>query len=332
MHAQYAPLRGKNIYTSVTSPDHGHQPKQRRLGTVEACRMNLLGRLGALLLFCMPFAVAAIPASPELGNARDARLQAALDSAITRLGLKEAVAQKRLSVALVDLADPAAPRMAGVNDGNMVYSASLPKIAILFGAFARIEEGTLTLDAALRQDLEDMIRRSSNAAATRVLERVGPEYLADLLGSERYALYDRNGGGGLWVGKPYGPGAAYRRDPLFNLSHGASAYQVARFYYLMETGRLVSPAASRAMKEIMGKSAIPHKFVKAIKTSYPQATLYRKSGTWRDYHCDSAIVEHDGKRYIIVALSHAERGGEWLERIALASDTLVTPAAALPAQ
>ena len=43
------------------------------------------------------------------------------------------------------------------------------KIAILLGAFARIEEGTLALTDSLRRDLEDMIRRSSNTAATVVM-------------------------------------------------------------------------------------------------------------------------------------------------------------------
>ncbi|MFA5940752.1 MAG: serine hydrolase [Sinimarinibacterium sp.] len=294
--------------------------------------MSLLGRLSAALFVCLPLAAGAMVERSDLEGARDVRLQAALTSAVNRLGLSHAVARGQLSVALVDLADPAAPRFAGLNDGDMVYGASLPKIAILFGAFARIEDGTLELTPELRRDLEDMIRRSSNVAASRVLAQVGPEYLANLLSSERYALYDRAHGGGLWVGKPYGPGEAYRRDPLFNLSHGASAYQVSRFYYLLETGRLVSPAASRAMKEIMGKPAIAHKFVKAIKASYPQAALYRKSGTWRDYHCDSALVEHDGKRYIIVGLSHAEQGGHWLEQLALAADALIAPDSALPVQ
>ena len=160
--------------------------------------MSLLGRLSAALFVCLPLVAGAMPERSDLESARDARLQAALTSAVHRLGLGHAVARKQLSVALVDLADPAAPRFAGLNDGDMVYGASLPKIAILFGAFARIEDGTLELTPELRRDLEDMIRRSSNVAASRVLEQVGPEYLANLLSSERYALYDRSHGGGLW--------------------------------------------------------------------------------------------------------------------------------------
>lgn len=292
--------------------------------------MALLRRLFAAVALCAPLAALAAPSS-GLEHARDPQLQRALEAAVTRAGLSVPIARKKLTVALVDLADPAQPRLAGLNDGAMVYSASLPKIAILFGAFARIEDGTLELTPELRGDLEDMIRKSSNTAATKVLNLVGGRYLTDLLASPRYALYDRARGGGLWVGKPYGPGPAFRRDPLFNLSHGATAYQVARFYYLIQTGQLISAEASRQMKEILGKPAIKHKFVKAIRAAYPGAELYRKSGTWRDYHADSAIVEHDGKRYILVALAHDPEGGAWLERFALAADALVAVASHLRA-
>ena len=46
----------------------------------------------------------------------------------------------------------------------------------------------------------------------------------------------RRGAEGLWVGKPYGKAAAYRRDPVAHLSHGATAFQVARFYFMLDRG------------------------------------------------------------------------------------------------
>ena len=70
--------------------------------------------------------------------------------------------------------------------------------------------------------------------------------------------------GGLWVGKEYGKSPAYQRDPLHNISHGATALQTARFYYLLETGRLVGPKLSREMKRMLGKPGIEHKFVKGL--------------------------------------------------------------------
>ncbi len=163
-----------------------------------------------------------------------------------------------------------------------------------------------------------------------MLNRVGKDYLARLLQSARYRLYDPEQNGGLWVGKEYGKAPAWKRDPLSNLSHGATAVQVARFYYLLETGRLVSPEMSREMKEILGEPAIHHKFVKGLEQARPGARIYRKSGTWRTYHADSAIVEHNGRKYIAVALADDPAGGKWLSDLIVALDDLIcqTPQAA----
>src|SRR5207249_11825119 len=62
--------------------------------------------------------------------------------------------------------------------------------------------------------------------------------------------------GGLWLGKAYGgPGDYWKRDPLHHLSHGATSLQVARFFLLLEQGRLVNPQYSAEIKEILSKPA-----------------------------------------------------------------------------
>ncbi len=124
------------------------------------------------------------------------------------------------------------PSLAQVNGDAMMYAASLPKIAILLAAFERIHEGKLAFNDENRQLMTRMIRRSSNTAATELIRRVGRDYINTLLTSPKYRLYDERYNGGLWVGKEYAKGVAYQRDPLHNLSHGATTFQVARFYYL----------------------------------------------------------------------------------------------------
>jgi beta-lactamase class A len=223
----------------------------------------------------------------------------------------------------VDITDPTVPRMAYVNPNEMMYAASLPKIAILLGAFERIANGEMTLDFQTRKKMSQMIRNSSNRAATEILNKVGKAYLAKLLQSSRYRLYDPERNGGLWVGKEYSKAGAWKRDPLHNLSHGATALQVARFYYMLQTGQLVSPDLSRQMKTILADPAIEHKFVKGLKSVHPDSQIYRKSGTWREYHSDSAIIEHDGRRYIAVALAKSQRGGKWLSELIVAMDDLI---------
>lgn len=268
-------------------------------------------------------AVTPTSAFPTLRSTQDARLQTHLESRIKQLKLDAPVRRGQLAIALVDVTDPLHPSLAQVNGDQMMYAASLPKIAILLSACERIHEGKLELNDENRDLMTKMIRYSSNAAATELIRRVGRNYINKLLTSPKYGLYDKRYNGGLWVGKEYGKGAAYRRDPLHNLSHGATAFQVARFYYLLETGQLVSPELSREMKTMLGEPGIHHKFVKGLMETSPEAHIYRKSGTWRDWHADSAIVEHAGRTYIAVALAQNPAGGEWLKNLIAELDTII---------
>jgi beta-lactamase class A len=286
-------------------------------------RIIILARTGFFLFLGLAISTLAHGEYPELRESRDAALQAQLEAVVARLDLDGAVDRNALTVVLVDITDRSRPRLASINGDEMMYAASLPKIAILLGAFERIEAGELEYDDNIRNKLVSMIRNSSNSAATEMLHQVGMPYLAELLQSPRYGLYDHSYNGGLWVGKEYGKGAAWKRDPLHNLSHGATALQVARYYYLLETGQLVSRQASREMKEILGQPAIHHKFVKGLKTSSPNAKIFRKSGSWRNWHADSAIVEHGGRRYIAVALAEDSRGGAWLSDLIVGLDDVI---------
>jgi beta-lactamase class A len=65
---------------------------------------------------------------------------------------------------------------------------------------------------------------------------------------------------------------------LNQISHGITAIQGARFYYRLDTIRLVGPELTPKMKQILADPAIDHKFVKGLKTR-PGVKLYRKSGT-----------------------------------------------------
>jgi beta-lactamase class A len=275
----------------------------------------------ALSATAAPFAAAG--QAPTWPADCDPRLQRGLDGCLKSLRLDEAVRDRNLSVVLVDVTDPECPLLAVANPDHMMYAASLPKIAILLGAFERIERGEMSMDPPTLDMLRQMIRRSSNEAATEMLNRVGPDFLLQVLQSPRYRLYDPAANGGLWVGKGYSKAAAYQRDPLHGLSHGATALQVARFYYLLETGQLVSPEHSRAMKAILGEPEINHKFVGGLKAAHPDSRIYRKSGTWQEFHSDSAIIEHDGHRYIAVALSRSPQGGRWLKELIVAMDRLI---------
>ena len=287
-------------------------------------KMKILIKLLAIILLCT-LPAGAQPSDPELGESCDPRLQKALETRLSLLHLRKAAERKNLSVVVVDITDIDEPRMAYVNPNVMMYAASLPKIAILLGAFEKIASGEMRLNEETLKKLKLMIRNSSNQAASEILENVGMRYLAELLQSPRYRLYDPEKNGGLWVGKEYSKAPAWQRDPLHHLSHGATALQVARFYYLLETGQLVSPELSKLMKSILAKPAIEHKFVKGLKGRQEDLRIYRKSGTWGRYHSDSAIVEHHGRRYIAVALAKSAQGERWLQRLIVALDDMICP-------
>jgi beta-lactamase class A len=78
----------------------------------------------------------------------------------------------------------------------------------------------------------------------------------------------------------------------------------------------------REMQEILSKPALKHKFVKGLEDR-PNIKIYRKSGTWKNWHADSGVVVHKNYKYIIVALSRIADGGEKLSRLATAVDDLM---------
>ena len=253
----------------------------------------------------------------------DPKLEALVLEELGKLGLQHAVRRRKLAAVLVDISNVEKPRVASINGDVMLYAASLPKIAVLLGAFEKIAEGRMKLDARTEQSLEDMIRVSSNSAATAMMNEVGKDYIARVLLSPRYRLYDPKHNGGLWVGKDYAKAGLWKRDPLHNLSHGATAMQVARYFYMLQTGKLVTPEYSEKMKKILSNPGIYHKFVGALQQVNPAADLFRKSGSWRTYHSDSIIVERGQRAYIAVALSDSPEGKHWLKKIIVAFDGII---------
>jgi beta-lactamase class A len=282
--------------------------------------IRLCPRLARRLLFAgaLWFAVTGLPAqtlaATELRAATDPALQRDLEGVVHDLGLDGALSRRQLSLALVDVTDTRVPRLAMLNGDEMMYAASLPKIGILVGALAEAESGRMPLDAPRLEAMHRMIRQSSNEDASRVLGWVGGERLLHWLQSDRFRLYDAQAGGGLWVGKGYGPEPAFRRDPVRNLSHGATAFQVARLYTMLAAGSLFQAPYNALMLDILSRPGIHHKFVRAL-SDQPDARIYRKSGTWKDYHADSALVEQDGRRYVMVAIAEHRDGGDWLVRL-----------------
>lgn len=247
----------------------------------------------------------------------DSTLQAKLDQATRdHPSWVQLADDERLALGIVDFSDLDRPRYAAINGSEMLYAASLPKIGILLAAVHQLEEGTLSMSPAIERDLNAMIRVSSNAAATRMIDRVGGlEAVNEVLTHPQYQFYDAAKGGGLWVGKRYASDDQRNPDPIEGLSHAANVYQVCRFYTLLAQHRLINEARSEQMLEILDDPGLSHKFVGPLEERAPQAEIHRKSGSWRHWHADSALVWGPERQYVVVALVQYQGGGRVIQSV-----------------
>jgi beta-lactamase class A len=223
------------------------------------------------------------------------------------------IKKKFMAVGIVDLSNPYNPKFARVNGDEMMYAASLPKLAVLLAISQSLEDSTMSETEEIREDMRQMISRSDNEAATRLIDRIGLVKINEILEDPKYELYDEDLGGGLWVGKRYARKGKRIGDPIHNISHGATVTQVCRFYYLLAMGKLVNRERSEQMLEYLADPELHHKFVNSLNKLVPDAKIFRKSGTWSDYHADSALVwGPKWRRYIVVGLIDNPRGEQIL--------------------
>ena len=228
-----------------------------------------------------------------------------------------------MAVGLVLLNDTSNIKYARVNGNDIMYAASLPKIAILLAAMDAIEKGEIKETDKLHDDMRRMIARSDNEAATRIMDLLGFEKIEKVLTDPKYLLYDEENGGGLWVGKRYAKTGKRYPEPIKGISHAATVNQVCRFYYLLINGQLVNFDRSSEMLSIMEDPELHHKFVNAIEKAEPNAKLFRKSGTWHDFHADSILVWGPDNKYILVALTEDPDGETILRNLAFKVDNIL---------
>ncbi len=257
--------------------------------------------------------VAVAPAF-RLRDFRDKTLESELKAAIlANPTWAKLYRNKKLSVGLVDMSNENRPRFATLNGHNMMYAASLPKIAVLAAAHDAIERGELRESSEIKADMRLMIAKSNNAATTRMIDRVGFEHIERTMRDPKHKLYDPEFGGGLWVGKRYAAGGRRYPDPMKGISHAATTDQICRYFYLLANGQLVSEKSSVKMMNYLVDPELHHKFVNTLDRVAPDAKVYRKSGSWSVYHADCALVQGPERNYIMTALVQ-DPGGEQIIR------------------
>lgn len=252
----------------------------------------------------------------------DAAMQAQVERIDASLRARHGLTTEQSAVGVLDLNRL---RLAMIHPDREDYAASVPKVGILLAYFALHPAAATNLDTTTRHELGLMIKVSNNEMAAKFSRALGLKQIQQVLDS--YGFYDAKRGGGIWVGKHYGRGEERYGDPVAGHSHAATVRQLLRFYLLLGQGKLVSPAASRTMREIFAAPDIPHledKFVKGLAGREVQ--VLRKSGSWENWWHDTAIVVGEGRHYILVALTHHAQGGAYLVELAESVDALMSGA------
>src|SRR5262249_9394480 len=97
-----------------------------------------------------------------------------------------------------------------------------------------------------------------------------------------------------------------------------------RYFLMLEQGKLVSPAASKAMREIFASPEIPHDRIKFVAgLGGRDVEIIRKWGTWENWRHDCAIVTGPNRHYILAALANHPNGDEYLANLARTMDDVM---------
>jgi beta-lactamase class A len=247
----------------------------------------------------------------------DAELQMKLESIDATIRERYGMTADQTDVGLIDLERG---RIAMIHPDKIEYAASVAKVGILYAYFKL--HGNEPLDTQTRHELGLMIKVSSNEMAAKYSRQIGLKQIQEILNADGF--YDASRGGGIWVGKHYGVGTERYGDPIANHSHGVTVRQLLRFYLLLEERKLISPQASKTMREIFESPDIPHddvKFVKGLEGR--RVHIIRKLGTWENWLHDSEVVTGRGRHYILVGLTTHPKGDDYLTDLARSVDDLM---------
>ncbi len=255
----------------------------------------------------------------EINTKTDAELQAKLEAMDGKLRERHGMKAEQTMVGVLDLRTL---RLAILRPDRMEYAASVPKIGILLAYIQLHPEAVTNLSSVTRHELGLMAKASSNEMAAKYSLEMGLKQIQQVLND--YGLYNTNHGGGIWVGKHYSKEGERIPDPVGEFSHGATVRQLLRYYLWLEQGKLVSPEASKVMREIFESPEIPHdqiKFVKGLKAR--DVKIIRKWGSWQTWLHDSAVITGADRHYILVALTNHPKGDAYLEELAVVVDDLM---------
>src|SRR5205814_10355416 len=137
------------------------------------------------------------------------KLQSSLESIDTRLREKFDMTTEQTAVGLLDLNTL---RLAMIQPDREEYGASVPKVGILLAYFQLHPEAATSLDPTTQHELGLMAKASNNEMASKFSHELGLKNIQKVLDDDHF--YDKDHGGGIWVGKHYGKGDERYLDPV----------------------------------------------------------------------------------------------------------------------
>ncbi|MBI5866247.1 MAG: C39 family peptidase [Planctomycetes bacterium] len=250
----------------------------------------------------------------------DAVLQPRLIEIERRIADELGIAAEQRAFGMIDLPEG---RLACVNGDQMFYGASVPKTIIVFAYLLSNPDVVRDMPTQTLRELQLVIKRSDNELAAKYSQIVGLDRIQQVIQSPEYRFYNRDAGGGMWCGKHYGIDQPRTGDPLADHSHAATVRQCLRYYLLLEQNRLGGRAVCDRLREIFAAPALEFHddyFVAGLKGL--ATDVIRKSGTWEDWHLDTARVGFGDRVLLLAGMTRHPRGSEYLERMARAAMAL----------
>lgn len=258
----------------------------------------------------------------------DAALNAALDRMV-RETLPEipGLAEDRVHVALIDLADPENPRSAHFHGDEPVYPASVVKMFYMGYVYHLADRGEIEITPELRQQLTQMIRPSSNVATGKIVDAWSDTHEESLMQPEEFrefsqkrnacnrwlqdvlSIEDVNANQKTWGGtipdaeRQFLSGGRFG-GPWVN-RNSMTALAAARYLQLLAQDRLATPQSCDAMRTLMKRDVAEQPYQRRrIAGGAPEgAAVYSKTGTTSDTFHDAGIVRlPDGHTFVLVTL------------------------------
>lgn len=228
----------------------------------------------------------------DLWGPTDATLQEQINQLVSaRPVFAKALADEQLSLVMVDLTNPKQLATAAVRPDWETFPASLGKIAILLGVVDKARAHEPSQLVTLRPSMDRMIKASSNEDASALFTWAGHDAIVAAVA--RHKLYDAQAGGLWWT-----PSAPFPKSPKEKLRISATARQVARYFLMMEQGKLVSPDDSRLIKAVFHNAGLAL-FSKGIQKRFGDTDYFGKPGILGKEIAEGMLIEAPGARYIV---------------------------------